>query len=511
MKKFIAILSIIVLVDGCSSGNSANISVNTVNGICPIGNAPYCMSVQIVNNANGQNYINNSNYPISNVTVQVNAPRGNISSPTTDATLDPNNCQNSTIAPGGSCTFYLRLNQIAGAVSSVATAQVTLNYNINNSMYNNTNTTGTYTFSVYELTSLFLNYNSLNQTNFQLFNGAWATSGYIANQTTNMSTVYTLNRGLIYFGTNQGVTSYDFSSNYTNTALGPIGATFITNLINNQNNIFTTIQSEGSDLFNFASLSTTPFAWLSTSLSLPGYTSINTSAVSNTGSFFVGVANGNRQPINEVYSCIPDNTTSPATYACNEEGVTLPGASFVGSLLFASNNITDQNLTGLFAGTDNGIYAESGQTFSPNNTWTPVTFIPTPAVPQIINSLIELTGSGIEGYYILAGSTSGNFWYINEQQTTPDTITAISISGALSEPIKYMVYDQLGSTSLSSIIVYVATDTNLYNCTFDFTLVNVTCTSMLQQAISGISGLNLTSSLNTNLNNPGTLNPPVNN
>ncbi len=507
MKRLIVTSSIMLIINACSNGNGGgNVSVNTTNGSCPNGtNAPYCMAVQLVNNGTGQNYINNTNFPISNIRFVVNAPNNNLSSPANSPDLDPNKCQNSVINPGSNCTFYLRLNQTATAVSAIGSANVTINYNINNSMYNNSTSTGSFTFSLYELTNLYTTYNSAGQTNFDAINGAWSVTGYILNQTTNVSTVDTTKTGLLYFGTIQGITAYDISNNYLSQILSPSGATVITNLLSNQINLFTTVQSQDSDLFDFSSLSSSPLSWLSGgSIALPTYTAYNTSASSNSGSFYVVESSNssNRIPTNSVDACIPSNSTGSVTYICNLESTPIPTVTSIYSLLFVSSSLSANNFTGLFAGADNGIYAETT-----SNAWKPFNFVP--VATEQINSLVELAGiAEANGNYILAGSNTGKFWLINESEISSTNAMAIG-SLPVPQPIKFMVYDQLASLSVSAAIVYVATNDSLYGCSFNLTTLTVVCNPLLQAPIPGIVGLNIGSSLNSNLNNPGTLNPTL--
>ena len=104
------VCGLLLVLSACGLQN--NITVTTNAGSCPnnVNNAPYCMAVTLQSGGGGQNWITNTNYPITDLTVSVSGAT-NILTPSSNSSLDPNGCTTSNINPGNSCTFYLKINQ----------------------------------------------------------------------------------------------------------------------------------------------------------------------------------------------------------------------------------------------------------------------------------------------------------------------------------------------------------------------------------------------------------------
>lgn len=474
-NRLLGLFALVVLLISCGVNN--NLTVVTTNGACPsslesgsvsLGNAaPYCMSVTVQNNNGGQNWINSSNYPISSLAIAVSGAT-NIQSPATTSTMDPNNCTGSTINLGNSCTFYLKLSGEAYPVTSTETATVTLTYNVNNQLFGSGTSYSTQ-FNVYEQTNIYA-FESSSTSNgsaylWQYNSGGLSNIGLIESGDQPMtSAIDNNNLGLAYLGGTLGIYAYGNSTTSSSISKGGI-TSGASNLIANASSLFASGVGTNTGVWEYSLNSNT---WAGTS---PAFTSgitfaSNINAIS--GSTVLYFANGSA-----VYACnIPNVTT------CQLEASGGGLAGNLAALDFLTLNST--NYTGLFAGTASGIFAESGISSSPSNSWTPVTTTGSGTVPNIT----AMAGSStINQLYI--GDSSGNIWVVNA--TAPTTVAQFSVGSGVGSPVAGMVVDNNGSA------LYFTAGNTLYSCT----LGGATCSPTSLGAIGTypVFGLNLGSTL----------------
>lgn len=163
----------------------------------------------------------------------------------------------------------------------------------------------------------------------------------------------------------------------------------------------------------------------------------NVNAVSFSGSYMV-LTNGSI-----VYAC----PTSGTSGTCNQEATPL---TKITSLGFVST-ISQTGYTGLYVGTESGLYAESGISF------------PQPA--GTTNQWANVTGGGLTESAIInvittddagnayAGDNSGNIWHISGGSNTATLLAKVS-----SSPITALIFDNIGN------ILFATSDTTLYQC-----------------------------------------------
>lgn len=510
MRQLIIISTPAIVLLGC--GISNNVGVNLINGQCPngIGNAPYCMAVQIVNNGGGQNFINSTNFPISNISLTIsNVP--NIASPATSSSqYDPNGCLTSTIAPGGSCTFYLQLTGEAFPVASYESAQVILNYTVNNTLFGGSTTTGNYPFNAYEITNLYV----MQQNGYlTVNNAAWTLSGLVeSNDVANTIAVDTSQYGVLYIGGNQGIYPYSISQTalYSSIAASNANVKGANNLLISGGYLYTTnIPSTSSNqLFSYA---LSAESWINSSTSInPIWPKSITYSNSNILFISTSSASESSTPQN-IYYC--NISTTSSLYSCIFEGSSGLNLSQVYSLavLAKPGSESSGTYTGLYAGgfgaAFGGLFIESGNTVGNSaNTWSAVT----PALESNTIGRINVLANANDnlGHALLvAGDISGNLWVVNATNPTiayPVVIGNQDIAGA----IVAMTFDQFSST------LYVATGTNVYACsgigsTATNNFINASCTN-LNIPINGngpIVNLAIGSFLANSLNAPTSLLP----
>lgn len=476
VNRLLGLFALVVLLISCGVNN--NVTVSTTNGACPsslesgsvsFGNtAPYCLSVTVQNNNGGQNWINSSNYPISNLAIAVSGAT-NIQSPATTSTMDPNGCKGSTINLGNSCTFYLKLSGEAYPVTSTETATITLTYNVNNQLFGS-GTSYSNAFNVYERTNIYA-FESSSTSNgsaylWQYNSTGLSDIGQIESGDQPMtSAIDNNNLGLVYLGGTLGVYAYGNSSTTSSISKGGI-TSGASNLIANASSLFASGVGTNTGVWQY---SLTSNIWASNS---PAFTSgvtfaSNISAIS--GSAVLYFANGAA-----VYACnIANNTTT-----CQLEA---SGGGLIGNLMtLGFLTLNSVNYTGLYAGTARGIFAESGVSPSPANSWTSVTTTGAGTVPNIT----AMTGSSTTNQLYI-GDSSGNIWVI--KATAPTTVAQFSTGAAIGSPVSGMVVDNNGS------VLYFTAGNTLYSCT----LGGSTCSPTSIGAIGTypVFGLNLGSNL----------------
>ncbi|MEN9390861.1 MAG: hypothetical protein RL017_158 [Pseudomonadota bacterium] len=510
MRQLIIMITPVVILLGC--GISNNVGVNLINGQCPngIGNAPYCMAVQIVNNGGGQNFINSTNFPISNISLTIsNVP--NIASPATSSSqYDPNGCLTSTIAPGGSCTFYLQLTGEAFPVASYESAQVILNYTVNNTLFGGSTTTGNYPFNAYEITNLYV----MQQNGYlTVNNAAWTLSGLVeSNDVANTIAVDTSQYGVLYIGGNQGIYPYSISQTalYSSITASNTNVKGSNNLLISSGTMYTTnIPSTGNNqLFSYT---LNIESWANTYQAINNSIWQRTITLSN-GTILFSTANSSlsNTPTNIIYYC---NNNLSSSYSCSPEGINGLNLIAVYSLGVATTGTESGNsYTGLYAGglgeESDSLYIESGSMVgNPSNAWSAVTSAVESNSFGRVNVLANANDS-LGNALIVAGDSNGKLWVVNA--TTSPTIAYPVVIGNqdIAGAIVAMTFDQFSST------LYVATGTNVYACsgigsTATNNFINASCTN-LNIPINGngpIVNLAIGSFLANSLNAPTSLLP----
>lgn len=450
-KNLFFISSLGVFLIGC--GISANVKVNVSNGYCPTtespnisnGGNPYCVMVQLVNNESGQNYINSSNYPVKGLTINVTGA-GNILTPTNNSSMDPNNCTGSTINPGSSCTFYLKIGNESYAVNTAESVAVNISYYINNTLFGGTsgNKYYSYNFNLYQYTSIYL----AQQNGYLWIHNAggnsygWAES---SDQVTSLA-VDTNAYGILYFGGLVGIypfgpSNYTASKSITNSGAMSSGTN---NLYTTSGNLFALGLSGSTGIWSYG---LSKQSWNSTSAvnSLTQTVNPNANAVSTSGVPYVAINN-------QVFAC--PNSSSSTSNNCQTEGNALP--SPVTKLAY--NLSTQSPYTGLYAGTSSGLYIESGTTPSSALAfWTPITTNISPTIN--VTSMVSNNGN------LFIGDNSGNIWLILNTNPTAPMLFA-NIPG--NQAITNMIIDIPGNT-----LYFTQGASALLSCSLN----QVTCTA----------------------------------
>ncbi len=451
MRKifFKILLGVLLLVlNACSV--QPNIAAVTTPGNCPNGqsNAPYCIAVQVQNNPNGQNWISSTNYPFANLTVTT-SNSSNILTPSNSSALDPNHCTSSgsLIAPGSSCTFYLQISSELYAVESTIPVSINIQYTLNNdltSVFTGSTSGGTtynYTFWLYEHVNLYavqltgtnnITVYSTNSNNIPIINAYTAestNSGVNIYSTTTDNSTY----GYLWLGTNSGIQSFG-NGNANSASSNPSSGNFsFTNLFTSQPS---PIESTPTQTM-YAASNSSLYEFNFPSSSWESYPANTPAVLSNINAF------GNGYPVlassNQVY--VIGTTTS------SFEGVTLSPAS-INALGFATTHVA--GYTGLYAGTSNGLYVESGTSFpSSSNTWVLVSTIGS-------TSIVTITTDDSGNVYV--GTSGGNIYIINAV-SSPTTATLFGNFVSTGVVPQKMIFDNIGN------ILYVASNGSVYTCT----------------------------------------------
>lgn len=477
MKRILVLISALLLV--ACSGN-ANIQFSSQMGQCKDGvtQAPYCMSMTIQNNAGGQNWINSTNFPISNLSLAVGGVN-NVNYPTSQGSLyDPNNCLGSTISPGGQCTFYMQLSGESAPVGSHLPVIVTASYTINDSLFGGLsgsgNSSGSSSTSVYETPALMLSSTQGWIESYSIFGLGLPYRGesseYKAYVTAN-DNYY----GFLYLGGNNGIyfsNESGYVGNATRNASTFQGAT---NLVISGTTMYATPSNLSSLPSVYSSgLIQESFTWSQyatgvSPTSLPNIATNNGSALYFTNGSVVQVC----------------NPTSSGGTNCAQEGVS-PGSGGITSLGFTQLGSATGGvaLTGVIAGTTSGLFAESGTSSSPANGWIPFVDESGNAISGKIVSLARDINFNIyiadnNGWIYITGNGAGNIAY------------KMANLGVVAANVITMVADVTGQN------LYLGTAaSDVYACT----ILGGSCTQIIQGSKTGFGsasllGLNIVTSL----------------
>ncbi len=467
MKRLLALISGLLLV--ACSGN-ANIQFSSQMGQCKDGitQAPYCMAMTIQNNAGGQNWINSTNFPISNLSLAVGGVN-NVNYPTSQGSLyDPNNCLGGTISPGGQCTFYMQLSSESAPVGSHLPVIVTASYTINDTLFGGLsgsgNSSGSSSTTVYETPALMLSSTQGWIESYSIFGLGLPYRGesseytaYVAANDNYYGFLYLGGNNGIYFSNESGYVGNATKSSSTLTGAGNLtvsGTTIFATPINIST--LPGIYSAGliQESFNWATYVTS---------------GLNTATKSN-----VSATNGSVFYYTTgqfVQACGPISTT---TNVCATEGQLISGITSLGysQLGATAGNVA---LTGLVVGTANGLFAESGTGYSPTNGW--VQFIDESG--NYINSNInKITADSYNNLYI--ADNLGNIYITGSGQG--NKATKMANLGIVSPGIVAMVADLSGQN------LYLGTaGSNVYACA----ILGGSCTQIIQGSKTSFGSANL--------------------
>lgn len=494
-NRCLIIIAISFFLTACGFTNS--VSITTTPGDCPNSEstlAPYCMSVTVQNaggESTGQNYISSTNYPIqiNGITVtgatNINTPQNNVGS------MDPNGCMTTQLNPGKQCVFYMQLTGEQFGVNNIESVNVTVNYNVNNSFLSGlfnagSNRTSATSFTVYEITNLYTvmsnsifngsqaqnqgflwEYNAVCGQGSIVCDGRIESADYVNTIGVDNSTF-----GYVYLGGANGIYQYGVES--TSSSISPGGLNGANNLFAVGSTLYATGASTGGAGVWTYSLSNLNWNNTNSVVYSSGSTLFvkNASAMSSSTYYFVGQTGSGNNAINNttVYACT--NNTGGTTGSCNSEGVNAQSAiSSIGYIVGAPTPYT-----GLFIGTQNGIYAESGTTPSSSATWT--------FESGTNNPITAMTTDG--GSNLFAGDNLGNIWLINSN--TPTTLTKIVLDSQTNGPILGLKYDINGNTlyfaSANSSNNYVSNG-YIYSCPLSSSM---TCNSVTA-VVKGMNGI----------------------
>ncbi len=441
LSKFLIIIALAYFLVGCGASN--NVTFVTANGQCATGQsgAPYCMSVTIQNNNGGQNWITSTNFPISNISMTISGV-SNLQSPATNENaMDPNNCTGSTIDPGNSCTFYLQLTGENFAVESQETININVSYTINDTLFGSSDNNSSSSFTVYELTNLYVLQNNSNLT---VYNNSWTNYGLIesSNQVAYSLAIDTSSFGLTYFGNNLGIYNYGISNNIPSSSISAGNIVGANNLFTYSSNLYAANVSANGYSNGVYYWSLSGESWNSSSIpycsALDNIKLVNNAnAISSTPVIYLASSS-------KIYACTNSNGSPQNT---TEGLVGLSGS--IQTLAFSSNTTSGTN-SGLFAGTSSGLFVESGLTANANATWSQVS-----GITSSVTALTVTTESDIAGV-VLAGDINGNIWVVYPSSPTTATLLATLPSGAGS--VNAMVMDDFGG------ILYASANNIVYQC-----------------------------------------------
>ena len=440
LNKLLIALGVFMLT-GCGSSN--NVTFTTQGGQCAnqTNTGPYCMGIVIQNNSGstgGQNWINSTNFPISQISYTISGVT-NVLTPATNAagatnSMDPNNCAGSTIQPGGTCEFYVQINKEAFGVLSQESVNISISYTVNDTLFGGSTNTGNANITLYELTNLYI-----GQKNgyMNVYNNAWSNYGHVESADTIAAIAADNNNfGNIYLGGDLGVYPFGITSNAIagssiSSSTYPTGS----------NNLFSTgaslyvAQLSGSynaiNSYSFSGESWGAQPYGSSNFSGTQFPNANAYTGSNT---YIATSNG-------IIVCI-----SGSSNTCQNEGIIGINGTIITSLAYLGNSTA--TTSGLYAGTNNptgGLFYESGSTPNQLATWAQVT-----GESHAIATMTSSTSNN----EVYVGDAIGNVLYIGSESPT----TAYML-GEVGESISSMVYDSNGE------IIYVATTSNqLYAC-----------------------------------------------
>ena len=430
---------ILLIISGCSVQNNVQMTVN--NGNCNDGytNAPYCVSVTVNNNTDGQNYINSANFSISDLKVFLNSPY-NISYPSSAKSMDPNNCTNKTISPGSGCTFYLAINTESYPVASNQLINVTLKYVINNNLFGGGGQNASSSFNLTESTNLYIvsNQDGSMFSYVNIYNNNGLSKPYIGESVSDATSVAIDNNsyGYLYIATKGDM--FYYGNEFSALSKMPDGVTGLNNLITSYlspqtiGNAPTNMYGVASNIYSFTFKDA---SWgKSLVADLTGIKN-NISAVSPLGNVFLTNGNGTN-----LLNCSLNNSANN----CIVEGVLQNISGMVHATL------KPNGYTGLYviANNNNDLLVESDNKIDNMSTWINVT-----AGESNLSNIIAVTNNSKGSIY--AGDSQGQIWQITSQTPTVatklgDITTSIQQNG--------MIYDNFAD------ILYVVSNTNLYKC-----------------------------------------------
>lgn len=427
---FLGIISAYALV---ACGVSNNISFTTTAGNCADGttNAPYCIAVNIQNNAGGQNFINSSNFPIKSLNLSVTGA-SNVTYPVSSGSAqDPNNCLGATIGPGGSCTFYMQLTGESIPVGQKQAINVNASYTIDNTLFGGSSQTASSSTTIYQLPSLIAvnsNGRAVNYSASGMSAIYSAESGAIASSV--LSSANDNYYGFLYVGTNNGLYlsgnqtfAYSMAESVTNFSNIVISGTTAYPISNSSNYIYSSSIKPVSKIYwsNYATI---------------GSPVSNNTAIIALGRIFVSNAAN-------VTVC-----NASSTIGCIPEGGSIPSAGKINALGFSSlgTDVNGNALTGLVAGSQSGLFVESGTIGLSSNKWESV--ILTTTQQAISSNIISIVSDTNQNLYI--ADTNGAIYKMSTNQGNQASLQT-TLPSSQYEQIEAMVYDNAGS------VLYVAT------------------------------------------------------
>lgn len=451
MKNSILLITFATLLVGCGSG--ANLSFSTVNGSCAAFNVestttiesapgPYCMQVTITNNGSGQNFINSTTSAIQNITMNITGAT-NINSPATSSTtMDPNNCQVNAINPGSNCIFYLQISQESYPVNQAESVNLTLSYTVNNTLFGGSNTTGSSTLTLYEVTNLYLPQNNGYVSIFNSGSTPFKTVNALPSGGITTSAVDNSQFGYLYLSGGNGV--YQYGEESATPSISPSGFTGASNLLNSAGNIY----AAASNYTGIYQWSLSSNAWgnsNSSVFSLNPPLNANVHTVSPSGVLFF-VASG--ISTNQVYSCTNSGSSTGSSIPCIARAVPFHGTIYTLAHISSSNSAN----TGLYAGASDGLYAEVKGATSDANTWTEINNPESQPIQTKINSLTTDTSGNL-----YAGDNSGTIWLLTNTSGAINQASPLyTLTGS---GIQMMKVDYI-----ANILYFVSTSGQLYSC-----------------------------------------------
>lgn len=448
-KVFIISAAICSILTLSACGGNTSLSYEFQQGTCPTGvtQAPYCMQVQVSNNAGGgQTWITSTSYSVSGLTFSTTGAV-NVQTPSTNqSAMDPNNCTGKTLAPGANCIFYLKIGFESYPTNASESLNVTLSYNLNNTLFGDGSTTGSSSFTIYEVTNL---YAAQSNGYAGIFNVAGATNFFAEsfNDPINTSAADTSSYGFLYLGGNVGIYPVGNESGNESSGASISPSTFsgaIGNLFTFSSNLYAVPSTiNGSSVWLYP-LSTQTWA---TTAAYNLNTSLrpNANAISAGGVLYLASSN-------QVFTCITSGTTSTS---CLQDGVSTstgdPAPGTINALAFPNSG--SNQFTGFYIGGSGGLFAESGTTITPTNafnTWVPVTPVANP-----------ITAMATYNNNLYAADNAGNIWYVSSVYPESGAPVA-SLIANVGSPISAITADTIGG------ILYFATtsgqSSTVYGC-----------------------------------------------
>lgn len=442
------------LVLSACSGNTS-LSYTFQQGTCPNGvtKAPYCMAVTVQNNGGGgQTWITSSSYGISGLSISTTGAQ-NVQTPSTSkSTMDPNNCTGTTLNPGATCIFYLKINYESFPTTSSEPVNVNLTYTLNNNLFGGGTSGGNSSFTIYQVSNL---YAAQSNGYVGVFNVVSPTGTNVyaesAGDPINTSATDTSSYGFLYLGGNNGIYTLGNESG-NESAGGSISPGFsgaVGNLFSFSSSLYAVPSTGNSASVWLYTLSTQTWA-TAAAFNLATAVRPNANTFSSGGVLYLASSN-------QVFACGGGSSTSTT---CSPEGVgtsSSAGPGTINALAYPNSGTTP--FTGFYVGGTNGLFAESGTAGSASNTWAKVPGIST---SSSITAMVSYNNN------LYAADNAGNIWYVPNSYvaggTTPPTATLVANVGA---PISAITIDQFGG------ILYFATvsggTSTLYGCNISST------------------------------------------